>query len=89
MKKYIITSILIFFINNLFGQSGIQVIDSSIVPIETVMKKAIKRGFYKKLAWAGLESSSVYNTLKNKSEIQTAIRNEATNSNNAEGVKCD
>ncbi|WP_282057266.1 hypothetical protein, partial [Maribacter luteus] len=46
-------------------------------------------GYYKKLAWAGLESSSVYNTLKNKSEIQTAIRNEATSSNNAEGVKCD
>jgi hypothetical protein len=52
--------------------------------------------YYKKLSWAGLESSSAYQAQPNKNEIQSAITNEIQSAitnesngyNNAKGIKC-
>lgn len=75
----------------MLGQSRIQVVDSAIVPIETVMEKAIKRGFYKKpmtevtmgylteekiLIWIFTNPSIIYR--RNKSDRERLIYNAHT-----------
>lgn len=45
--------------------------------------------YYKKLAWAGLESSDAYKAQKNKTEIQKAILAEQTANSNSKGRKCN
>ena len=45
--------------------------------------------YYKSLSWGGLERSSNYQALTNKSEIQTAIQNERYGKSNAKGEKCN
>ena len=45
--------------------------------------------YYKMLSWGGLETSTVYQALSNKTEIQNAINNERYGKSNAKGKKCD
>lgn len=45
--------------------------------------------YYKMLSWGGLETSSAYEKLNNKIEIQNAIQNERYNKNDAKGTKCN
>ena len=47
--------------------------------------------YYKKLAWAGLESSTVYASLTQvqKDAVQKAILDEQLNRNDAKGIKCN
>lgn len=44
--------------------------------------------YYTKLSWGGLETSSAYEQLENKSETQNIILNERFNKNNAKGTPC-
>ncbi|CAM1346957.1 hypothetical protein [Tenacibaculum insulae] len=45
-------------------------------------------GYYEALSWAGLESSTAYQVLPNKTEIQRIITNERLANRNAKGDKC-
>ena len=45
--------------------------------------------YYKMLSWGGLETSSAYEKLNNKIEIQNAIQNERYNNKNAKGTICN
>ncbi len=44
--------------------------------------------YYKMLSWGGLESSSAYQALSNKTNIQNAIQNERYNKVGAKSTKC-
>ena len=44
--------------------------------------------YYKKLAWAGLESTDAYKARNNQTDIQNAITNEKTGNSKAKGEKC-
>ncbi|WP_435254500.1 hypothetical protein [Tenacibaculum sp. A30] len=44
--------------------------------------------YYKALSWAGLESSSAYQALSNKTQIEKIIKNERLANNNAKSTKC-
>ena len=41
------------------------------------------------LSWGGLETSTTYQALSNKTEIQNAINNERYGRSNAKGKKCN
>ena len=45
--------------------------------------------YYNMLSWGGLETSTAYSSLANKTEIQNAINNERYGKSNAKGEKCD
>jgi|TARA_B110000902_G_C14170627_1_gene536693 hypothetical protein len=45
--------------------------------------------YYKMLSWGGLETSTTYQALSNKTEIQNAINNERYGRSNAKGKKCN
>jgi len=45
--------------------------------------------YYKMLSWGGLETSTAYKELNNKTDIQNAIQNERYNKNNPKGTKCN
>ncbi|WP_299110037.1 hypothetical protein [uncultured Tenacibaculum sp.] len=45
--------------------------------------------YYKALSWAGLESSSSYKSLTNKTEIQRIIKNERDSRRSAKSAPCD
>ena len=44
--------------------------------------------YYNALSWAGLESSSAYQALSNKTQIEKIIKNERLANNNAKSTKC-
>ncbi|NDV14742.1 hypothetical protein GO009_01790 [Muricauda sp. TY007] len=66
-----------------------QYVDAMAVSLSVWDNKQQSMEYYKKLCWAGLESSSVYQAQLNKNEIQETIQNEATNSVNAKGQECN